>query len=334
MNRRYVKDRLLSHAVSHAYESLIPRNAYPAVVLAIAVPAGAIDVNVHPAKAEVRFRDEAEMHRIVRSAIRGALGAPGPGYAETVESIYRSIIPESGPGGRAMPSAIPRDLFDSPAGAGEPLAAAAESALRESPVPLFGPEGAIGASAAGGLYWQLHQSFILIQIRGGLVIIDQHAAHERILFDRARASISGARALAQSLLFPAAITLSPDEFERYESLGGSLASVGFDTEPFGPRSIIVRGIPAGVHNWNDGRLLQEVLGEGRSGVEGFLRSYACRAAIKAGMRLSAEEMESLADQLFATELPYTCPHGRPTMLRVSLAELERRFARGVSAERA
>jgi DNA mismatch repair protein MutL len=88
-----------------------------------------------------------------------------------------------------------------------------------------------------------------------------------------------------------------------------------------------------VRNWNDGRLLQEILGEGRSGVDGFLRSYACRAAIKAGTRLSAEEMESLADQLFATELPYTCPHGRPTMLRVGLAELERRFARSVSPER-
>jgi DNA mismatch repair protein MutL len=334
VNRRFVKDRLLSHAVSQAYESLIPRNSYPALVLFVSIPPGGIDVNVHPAKAEVRFRDEAELHRVVRSAIRGAIGAARAGFAEAVEAAYGAIFPEGGSGAADAAAAIPRELFiafgDEGGGSRD---TAGGSALREAPVSLFGAERPSAALSTGGLYWQLHQSFILIQIRGGLVIIDQHAAHERVLFDRARASLPGTRALSQSLLFPAAITLSPDEFERYESLGRTLDSLGFETEPFGPRSLIVRGIPAGVRNWNDGRLLQEILGEGRSGVDGFLRSYACRAAIKAGTRLSAEEMESLADQLFATELPYTCPHGRPTMLRVGLAELERRFARSVSPER-
>jgi DNA mismatch repair protein MutL len=334
VNRRFVKDRLLSHAVSQAYESLIPRNSYPALVLFVSIPPGGIDVNVHPAKAEVRFRDEAEIHRVVRSAIRGAIGAARAGFAEAVEAAYGAIFPEGGSGAADAAAAIPRELFIAfgDEGGGS-LETAGGSALREAPVSLFGAERPSAALSTGGLYWQLHQSFILIQIRGGLVIIDQHAAHERVLFDRARASLPGTRALSQSLLFPAAITLSPDEFERYESLGRTLDSLGFETEPFGPRSLIVRGIPAGVRNWNDGRLLQEILGEGRSGVDGFLRSYACRAAIKAGTRLSAEEMESLADQLFATELPYTCPHGRPTMLRVGLAELERRFARSVSPER-
>ncbi len=334
VNRRFVKDRLLSHAVSQAYESLIPRNSYPALVLFVSIPPGGIDVNVHPAKAEVRFRDEAELHRVVRSAIRGAIGAARAGFAEAVEAAYGAIFPEGGSGAADAAAAIPRELFIAfgDEGGGS-LETAGGSALREAPVSLFGAERPSAALSTGGLYWQLHQSFILIQIRGGLVIIDQHAAHERVLFDRARASLPGTRALSQSLLFPAAITLSPDEFERYESLGRTLDSLGFETEPFGPRSLIVRGIPAGVRNWNDGRLLQEILGEGRSGVDGFLRSYACRAAIKAGTRLSAEEMESLADQLFATELPYTCPHGRPTMLRVGLAELERRFARSVSPER-
>ncbi len=333
VNRRFVKDRLLSHAVSQAYESLIPRNSYPAIVLFLSVPPGGVDVNVHPAKAEVRFRDETEVHRAVRSAIRGALGAPREGYAQAVETAYGAIFPERGPSGPSSSAAIPRELFDDMGGEGAGASGtSADSALREAPVSLFGADRP-AALSAGGLYWQLHQSFILIQIRGGLVIIDQHAAHERILFDSARASLAGRGALSQTLLFPAAITLSPDEFERYESLGGTLESLGFETEPFGPRSLIVRGIPAGVRNWNEGRLLQEILGEGRSGIDGLLRSFACRAAIKAGTKLSPEEMESLADQLFATELPYTCPHGRPTMLRVGLAELERRFARSVSPER-
>jgi DNA mismatch repair protein MutL len=188
-------------------------------------------------------------------------------------------------------------------------------------------------SRPGTLFWQLHQSYILIQIRGGLVIIDQHAAHERILFDRAKRNLSGARPVVQSLLFPATIELSPNEHERYEELASVLASLGFESEPFGIRSIIVRGIPAFVRNWDDGRLLAEILGgEGRSGIDEFLKSYACRSAVKAGTKLSGAEMESLADQLFATELPYTCPHGRPTMLRVSLGELEQRFARSASTK--
>jgi DNA mismatch repair protein MutL len=167
-----------------------------------------------------------------------------------------------------------------------------------------------------------------------MVVIDQHAAHERVLFDRAKVNLSGARPVVQSLLFPATIELSPDEYERYEELTTVLASIGFESEPFGIRSIIVRALPGFVRNWNDGRLLEEILGgEGRSGIDEFLKSYACRSAIKAGTKLTNEEMESLADQLFATELPYTCPHGRPTMLRVSLGELERRFARTVSTKR-
>jgi DNA mismatch repair protein MutL len=205
--------------------------------------------------------------------------------------------------------------------------------FHEAPLSLFGAETGTGAGflTPGALYWQLHQSYILIQIRGGMVIIDQHAAHERVLFDRAKADLAGGKAVVQSLLFPATIDLSPDEYERYEVLAASLASLGFETEPFGHRSIIVRGIPALIRNWDDGRLLQVILGgEGRSGIDEFLKSYACRAAIKAGARLSGEEMESLADQLFATALPYTCPHGRPTMLRVGTAELERRFARSVT----
>ena len=345
VNRRFVRDRVLAHAVNQAYESLIPRDRFPAVVLFLSVPPGSVDVNVHPAKAEVRFRDEADVHRLVRRAIHEALGSSPRGYVEAVETAYRPIIPvPGGSGDPARPQGLAVDEIragDAPRGApasGGGLASLTGAAggwpLRETPVSLFADrDSRAGMSAGSGLYWQLHQSFIMIQIRGGVVIVDQHAAHERILFDRARASIAGGKRTVQSLLFPATLDLSPDEFERYEALADVLSSLGFESEPFGPRSIIVRGVPAGVRNWNDGRLLREILGEGRSGVDGFLKSYACRAAVKAGTKLSPEEMESLADQLFATEMPYTCPHGRPTMLRMDVAELERRFARSVSPER-
>jgi DNA mismatch repair protein MutL len=334
VNRRYVRDRVLSHAVTQAYESLIPRDRFPAAVLFLDVPHDEIDVNVHPTKAEVRFRNEGEIHRLVLSSLAEALRHKSSSLEQTVDSFYRGVLP--GESGVLSESDSGDAFFRGSAGAWSGAAQEIGEGDRtfefhEAPLSLFGEERAKGILTSGNLYWQLHQSFILIQIRGGMVVIDQHAAHERILFDRAKADLAGGRPVAQSLLFPATIDLSPDEYERYEELAQALASLGFESEPFGPRSIIVRGIPALVRNWNDGRLLAEILGgEGRSGIDEFLKAYACHAAIKAGMKLSGEEMESLADQLFATTLPYTCPHGRPTMLRVGVAELERRFARSVS----
>jgi len=338
VNRRSIRDRVLSHAVNQAYESLIPRDRFPAIVLFLDVPPEEVDVNVHPTKAEVRFRNEGEIHRLVLSALAEALQGKTSSFAETVESVYRSIFP-----GRAAGAGSARgEAGTGLPGAGAPWGGVAQEIgegdrtfeFHETPLSLFGEETGKNLPTTGKLYWQLHQSFILIQIRGGMVVIDQHAAHERILFDRAKVNLSGARPVVQSLLFPATIELSPDEYERYEELTTVLASIGFESEPFGIRSIIVRAIPGFVRNWNDGRLLEEILGgEGRSGIDEFLKSYACRSAIKAGTKLTSEEMESLADQLFATELPYTCPHGRPTMLRVSLGELERRFARTVSTKR-
>jgi DNA mismatch repair protein MutL len=334
VNRRYVRDRVLSHAVNQAYESLIPRDRFPAAVLFLDVPHEEVDVNVHPTKAEVRFRAEGEIHRLVLSALSEALRQGGATLERTVDSFYRGIIPEqSGPraGGEAS-GALLRSSEGAWAGAAQEIREGDRTfEFHEAPLSLFGDDRGKGVLSSGTLYWQLHQSFILIQIRGGMVIIDQHAAHERILFDRAKADLSGGRPVVQSLLFPATIDLSPEEYERYEEMLPALASLGFESEPFGLRSIIVRGIPALVRNWDDGRLLAEILGgEGRSGIDEFLKSFACHAAIKAGTKLSGEEMESLADQLFATTLPYTCPHGRPTMLRVGIAELERRFARSVS----
>jgi DNA mismatch repair ATPase MutL len=291
-------------------------------------------VNVHPTKAEVRFRNEGEIHRLVLSAIAEALRHKSGSLEQTVDSFYRGVLP--GVSGAPPEGGSGDSLFRGSGGAWSGAAQEIREGDRtfefhEAPLSLFGEERTKGLLASGNLYWQLHQSFILIQIRGGMVIIDQHAAHERIIFDRAKADLAGARPAVQSLLFPATIDLSPEEYERYEELAPALAALGFESEPFGPRSIIVRGIPALVRNWNDGRLLAEILGgEGRSGIDELLKSYSCRAAIKAGTKLSGEEMESLADQLFATALPYTCPHGRPTMLRVGIAELERRFARSVS----
>ncbi len=333
VNNRIVKDRLLSHAVLQAYQSLIPQNRYPLFVLFVDLPPEDIDVNIHPAKAEIRFKNEREVHRLVSTTLREALRESSSSFKDRVDTVYRKIFPGPAEG---MTGAYGRRDEGERRGGFESAAVDKPSWLfHEAPLSLFQSEGGGELTSAGKLYWQLHRSFILIQIRGGLVIVDQHAAHERILFNEAKANVNGGNPTVQSLLFPATLDLSPDEFETYETISGVLPSLGFDVAPFGTRSIIVRGIPAGVRNWEDGDLLQEILSEktrGRTGIEEFLKLYACRCAVKAGTTLSVEEMESLTDQLFATEFPFTCPHGRPTMLRVETAELERRFQRTVSSK--
>jgi DNA mismatch repair protein MutL len=319
VNGRAVKDRLLSHAVHQAYHALIPKERFPVLVIFLEIPPGDLDVNVHPAKSEVRFRNERELHRFVFSSIREALESTGISFEEKVHAVYQSIFPDRPAGEGAKPDAV----------GGEQIG----WIFKESPEPLIEGERQQPLVSAGNLYWQLHQSFILIQIRGGVVIVDQHAAHERILFDAAKRSLQGEAIPVQPLLFPATLELTPEEYDRYEELSPVLPSLGFEAEPFGPRSVIVRGIPAGVRNWEDGRLLQQILGDEGADLDSILKSYACRSAVKAGTELTNKEMESLADQLFATEFTFTCPHGRPTMLRLSTADLERRFQRTARSEK-
>ncbi len=324
VNGRAVKDRLIGHAVRQAYQSIIPGDRFPIVVLMLDIPPGMLDVNVHPAKAEVRFENERDIHRLVSSAVREALEDKTISFREKVESVYKTIFPgDEATGGNA------EDHHSGAEMAGEP--GRSDWLFQESPHPLFeNDSGEVRGQVSTGLYWQLHDSYIMIQIRGGMVIIDQHAAHERILYDSARRNAGGEKPAVQSLLFPATLELSSDEFDSFEKITDTLPTLGFEAEPFGMRSIIVRGIPAGVRNWDDGKLLRSILsdlGGGLPATDSILKSFACHSAVRAGEPLTLEEMESLTDQLFATEFPFTCPHGRPTMLRVEMRELEKRFHR-------
>lgn len=334
VNRRSVKNRLLSHAVHQAYRSLIPQNRYPLFVLFVDLPPEDVDVNIHPAKAEIRFKNEREMHRVVSTTLRETLKEGHVSFRDRVESVYSTIFPKEKPAEEGTYGT----WGEKPKQGAPGIDIASDKPtwlFHEAPLSLFQGEARGDVTSSGRLYWQLHRSFILIQIRGGLVIVDQHAAHERILFNTAKKNVGGEKPTVQSLLFPATLELSPEEYEKYEELSDVLPSLGFEVEPFGARSVIVRGIPAGVRNWEEGNLLQEILSEkagGRTGIEEFLKLYACRSAVKAGAILTVEEMESLTDQLFATEFPFTCPHGRPTMLHVETAELERRFQRTVSSK--
>lgn len=185
-----------------------------------------------------------------------------------------------------------------------------------------------------GLFWQFNNAYIFIQVRGGIVVIDQHAAHERIIFDSARKQTENQAPASQQILFRIHLELSLRELEVFQSSREIFAKLGFDLEPFGGKSILVRGYPQGLKNWEEGRLLLQVFDDilqervpGNTLTERVVASFACRSAIKAGKRLSIEEMKLLADQLFAVENPYSCPHGRPTIHRISVTEIEKWFLR-------
>jgi DNA mismatch repair protein MutL len=184
--------------------------------------------------------------------------------------------------------------------------------------------------------WQIHETYILAAIAKGMLIIDQHAAHERVLYEQALSRLRGESPPSQELLFPLAVELTHDEFSVLLEVTITLEKLGFHLEQFGGTSVLVHAIPAGLREWRHGALLRDVLDHytdlptNLDVQERVARSVACQGAVKAGQSLSLEEMNGLVDQLFATEKPQGDPHGRPVFLRIELDELHRRFGRSGS----
>jgi DNA mismatch repair protein MutL len=316
---------------------------------------------VHPTKSEVRFRDERLLHSVLVGALRSATGPPDAAESTRLPSPPRadSVLKLWDPGGAArrvggegielarallarpdvgVPGAEPGMLAAPMPSARPAIAGASWSGRDTSAAPLAeapaAPPDVLGDEA---LYWQLHNAYILIQIKGGLVVVDQHAAHERVLYDRALAALESRSANVQRLLFPITLELSVRQFAAYEESRELLDRLGFEVRPFGGRSVLVEGIPAEMTQWDEGGVLLGMLddlAENRETKrlplrEKILATFACRAAIMQGKKLGVPEMRALMDALFATERPYTCPHGRPALLRIGLDDLDRKFERSV-----
>jgi DNA mismatch repair protein MutL len=183
--------------------------------------------------------------------------------------------------------------------------------------------------------WQVQNKYILSQIRTGLLIVDQHVAHERILYEKALSNFENSLPTTQQLLFPQTVQLSASDYSLAKELVPHLEKLGFDLKPFGKNTVVIEGIPADVRAGSEAGILQDVLDEYRNNEHAqqidardtLAKSFACKAAIKAGDRLTTTEMLILIDQLFATQMPYVCPHGRPIVVKISVDELDRRFGR-------
>jgi len=330
VNGRIVSSATLGAAVRQGYGNLLPSDRYPLALVMLELDPALVDVNVHPTKREVRFRDESRVFQVVRQAVELGMRRYIPaGIALEAPSGFASagahrLYAEGNTATLEEQTALALALY-APAGEdGTPMAVREREAgdLRDS---LSEPEIPI---------WQLHERYLLAPIRGGLVIVDQHAAHERILYEEARANLYGGAGTSQVLLFPKVVDLTPNELDALLMLEPHLKRLGFEVSLFGERQVAVRGIPAGIPEESAVGSLQSVLasvdtlGEGGEPPEEHIaKTFACHAAVRTGQRLSPVERRALFDRLFATSLPHGDPHGRPTYVRVPMEELDRRFGR-------
>ncbi|MCX7643877.1 MAG: DNA mismatch repair endonuclease MutL [Rhodobacteraceae bacterium] len=339
VNGRPVRDRLLLGALRAAYADVLARDRHPAAVLFLDCDPHAVDVNVHPAKAEVRFRDPAAARGLVVSALRQALGAAGPRTASTLAAAALGAMrPEPLPAARiyqmdrASPSALRvAHVAQAPALAPGFAEAAPVAARPEAP-----PDPGDTARPLGAAVAQIHETYILAQTADGLVIVDAHAAHERLTYERLKRQMAGSGVAAQALLIPEIVELAETERALVLEAAAELARLGLTVEPFGGGAVAVRETPAILGPVDAARLLGDVIdeladrGEARgpaARIDAVLSRMACHGSVRAGRRMRAEEMNALLREMEATPHSGQCNHGRPTHVELKLADIERLFGR-------
>jgi DNA mismatch repair protein MutL len=332
VNRRWIQSPLMGAALRQAYGNLLPPGRFPAATVWLTVPPARLDVNVHPTKREVRFADDNGVFGLVAAACAVPLARLQPPFTVVRGGAPEGNEPRWADRVREKPGQTSLGLEPMRPGTGDHAAPPGAGSTETSSHPAY----ATPPPESEPELWQLHRTYILAPVRGGLVILDQHAAHERILFEEALGRFHGAAGASQQLMFPALADLSRDQFDLLLELGPWLKQLGWDLRPLGPPTVVIQGVPGGLKVERPGQLLQDLLdgvseSTGRGAHEDLgehlARSFACHAAIKAGDTLSQAEMRALVDRLFATSRPHGDPHGRVTFVRLDLDELHRRFGR-------
>ncbi|MGH6907174.1 MAG: DNA mismatch repair endonuclease MutL [Aestuariivirga sp.] len=321
INGRPVRDKLLGGAVRGAYADLMGRGRFPAIVLFVNCPPDRVDVNVHPAKAEVRFRDGGLVRSLVVNAVRGALAGngqrPDTGLSRQAAASFRAMPPQHFAGGFAE--------AQSPLAMDMPLTAAGASANGPS------TDYPLGAARA-----QLHENYIVTQTTQGIILVDQHAAHERLVYERLKGERAGRGIATQPLLVPEVIDLDPVQVERIAGASAILAASGLAVEAFGDSAVIVREVPAALGGGNTAGLVRDIADElaehGEAGtieerINHVLATMACHHSVRAGRALRPDEMNALLREMEATPNSGQCNHGRPTFIELKLADIERLFGR-------
>ncbi|MBB6581238.1 DNA mismatch repair endonuclease MutL [Ralstonia solanacearum] len=386
VNGRFVRDRLLTHAVRSAYEDVLHGDRFPAYVLCLELPPEAVDVNVHPSKIEVRFRDSRAVHQFVYHAVQRALarhageqgdslrtdiadaadapdaaGQPGtaatPAPADNTTRWINQMAARQTSLGIAqprseylammrgsstpLPSSRPAWMADVPSAATlfDGAAANADEAPVQAPVPMATPQtdDADDAHPLGFAIAQLHGIYVLAQNARGMVLVDMHAAHERILYEQLKTALEARRVEVQPLLIPVTLAASPVEIGTAEEFRDTLTLLGFDISAVSPTTLAVRAVPTLLQKADAQALARDVLRDlqayGGSRVlaerqNELLATLACHSAVRANRRLNLDEMNALLRQMEATERADQCNHGRPTWIQLTVADLDRLFLRG------
>ncbi len=360
LNSRYVISKQINHAVFSSYENFLEKGDYPFFILFLEIDPHHVDVNVHPSKLEVRFENEKDIYTFIMAVVKRSLGlhdlVPNMSFSESIvqteklkQNIYSKTEKEDfsdRPFSREKPSlskTVFSDkeidlLFSSLHDAGDNTKDNISHPFQEDKQKEIGRteiKSQTSESVELPFIIQLHKKYILSQIKTGLMIIDQHVAHERILYEKALKRLDADLPFSQQLLFPKTIQLDPGRYQVLREINPLLQKLGFDIKFFSKNTIVIDGVSDDVIAGMEEKLLLEIIEEYTSNQskkkleerDNIAKSYSCKAAIKSGDRLSESEMRLLIDQLFATSMPYVCPHGRPIVIKISLDEFDRRFGR-------
>lgn len=342
VNGRPVKDRLLQGAARAAYQDVLARDRHPALALFLELDPALVDVNVHPAKTEVRFRDAALVRGLIIGALRHALGSAGVRPATTVTGAALGALGAAPSGAGGWRPAKPG--FDRRGVTGEfaPLAQSFHGVMEAAPAAVSSAPAVAAPAPEPELYplgaarAQLHGTYIVAQTADGMVIVDQHAAHERLTLERMKTMLAGGGVARQPLLIPDIVELDPDDGARLLARAEELAALGLVVEPFGPGAVAVSETPALLGQVDAGRLVRDLCDDLAAFDEGLslqerldevLSTMACHGSVRAGRRLSPDEMNALLRQMEATPRSGQCNHGRPTFVELKLADIERLFGR-------
>lgn len=340
VRRRPIVARAVVNAVYAGYGTLLPYGAHPQFVLWLDLDPRQVDVNVHPTKREVRFADEPAVRSVVQDGVRSALRIPEARAYASGSASYASSASVSGNGWLPVGVAerpardLPRDL--------------ASTASPQMNLDLLAPAAPVGEPVVEGStaradlddaqraehIWQIHDKYLLLPVRDGLLVVDQHVAHERVRFEEVLDLIAAQSAASQRLLVPLTLEVNPVEMAAFRQSLELFEKIGFGVREFGPTTVLVDAIPPDLRNWGDGDLLYEILSDlveeldARSEArEAMAATMACHTSVRAGDRLAPMEMVTLVKRLLAARDPFACPHGRPILVKIPLRELDRLFHR-------
>lgn len=357
LNNRFVINKNINHAVFTAFENILEKGDYPFFILFISLDPSKVDVNIHPSKLEVKFDDEKDIYNFVLSVVRKSIGThdlvPTMSFTDSDNGKEKlSFNPFQNTRTNDLsdrPDFVNRDRRERTSVTDEEidlvfgdltkniLQSSSSDSSYENGISKVENRTEHSASneVETAFLIQLHNKYILSQIKSGLMIIDQHVAHERILYEKALSRLEANLPFSQQLLFPIKIQFDLASYEILKELDPMISKLGFKIKYLAKSYVQIEGVPDDIKSGSEEKLLREFISEYITNQkekvleekDNVAKSYSCKAAIKAGDKLSEKEMRLLIDQLFATSMPYVCPHGRPIVIKISLEEFDRRFGR-------